>query len=156
MIVNNQIMPNLCDILIENIKFDTNECMRSNSEDLRVLLKSRRFLRVEQQILKSYTGLKHFKFCYNMVRSKNLARTKQVLSLVSQRKGILLPLPISHLLLHSEAIISSRIHVQDLPPLISPSVINSRKKSEESWLCCIEYLVSFSELYTFCFVHFLS
>jgi hypothetical protein len=76
-----------------------------SSKGLRVLFNSRRSLGVEQQVLKSYTGLEHFKFCYDSALVKDLAGAKQVLPLVSQRKGfLLLPLPVPYLFLHLEAV----------------------------------------------------
>lgn len=96
----------------------------ANSEDLQVWLNFRRFLRVEQQVLQSDTGLKHFKFCYSLSRTKELARAKHVLLLVAQQKGILSPLPISYLLLHPETA-NTVVNVQDLPPFIGLFLLES-------------------------------
>lgn len=127
----------------------------ANSEDLRVWLNSRRFLRAEQQVLQSDTGLKHFKFCYTLSRTKELARAKHVLLLVAQQKGIFSPLPISYLFLHLETA-NTIVNVQDFPPFIIPFFLESWKYSKKGWFCWVEYFVGFGAFYTLCGVDLLS
>lgn len=115
-----------------NIKFVKSNAEAKLGEQL-VLLKTRRSLRVEQQVLQSYTGLKHFKFCYNLIRAKGLTRTKQVLPLGNHREDILLsPLPITkRLFLHLEGI-ADLVHLQHLPPFVATTLVKSWNDLEKS------------------------
>lgn len=121
---------------LENIKFVTIKNAEAHSEGQGVLLESRRSSRVEHQVLKSDTGLQHFKFCYNLVRVKDLTRAKQILALVAQRQGLLLsPLPIAdRFLFHLEVANSNWVNIENLPPLVTSSVLQSWNYFKEGWL----------------------
>lgn len=131
-----------------NIKFVKSNAEAKLGEQL-VLLKTRRFLRIEQQILQGYTGLKHFKFCYNLIRAKGLTRTKQVLPLGNHREDILLsPLPITKwLLLHLEGI-ANLVHLQHLPPFVTTMLVKSWNYLEKSQILLAGQLSTLVQLDT--------